>query len=170
MPQFVRAGLRYNRWLETEGRQPLEFPADVLTDLRTTGDELSVYEVTETITAERIAIALAAGKQDPDHTSYALFNQADVKKLIIAVSREKPGSTYDAGVNALHRDLKVGTAARLLALAELLARGQIVPILKDRVTKLLKEGFENGQLDHTKNPRLRDRVKAKIPTRPDEPH
>lgn len=65
MPQFVRADLRINRWLETEGRPPQDFPADVITDLKTKGDQLSVFEVTEAITAERIAIAISAAREVP---------------------------------------------------------------------------------------------------------
>jgi len=79
VPLFVRAGLRYDRWLETEGREPLDFPADVLTDLKTTGDQLSVFEVTGTIDAERIAIAVAAGKREPDDTSYAVFDESRLR-------------------------------------------------------------------------------------------
>ena len=163
MPLFVRAGLRYNRWLETEGREPLDFPADVLTDLKTTGDQLSVFEVADAISAERIAIAVAAGRQDPDDTSYAVFDRVAAETLGIAVSEDNPGGTCDAGVNALHRDLRVGTARRLLDFAGLLATGEIIPLLKEQVANLLRDGFESGRLDHTRNKRLCDKVKAQIP-------
>ena len=168
MPLFVRAGLRYNRWLETEGREPLDFPADVLTDLKTTGDQLSVFEVTAAVNAERIAIAVAAGRQDPDDTSYAVFDRVAAETLGIVVSQDNPGGTNDKEVNALHRDLQVGTARRLLEFAGLLASGEIVPLLKGEVTRLLKDGFESGRLDHTRNKRLCDKVKAQISKRQPE--
>jgi hypothetical protein len=31
VPLFVRGGLRYNPWLETKGRAPIDFPPDVIT-------------------------------------------------------------------------------------------------------------------------------------------
>jgi len=164
VPLFVRAGLRYDRWLETEGREPLDFPADVLTDLKTTGDQLSVFEVTGTIDAERIAIAVAAGKREPDDTSYAVFDRVAAETLGIVVSPDKPGGTFDADVNALHRDLLIGTARRLLDFAGLLASGEIAALPKKRVAELLKKGFESGRLDHTKNKPLCDKVKANVPT------
>lgn len=168
MPQLVRAGLRFNRWLETEGRAPLDFPADVVTDLRTTGDKLSVFQVTDLVSAERIAIAVAAGKNDPDQTAYAIFDRAAVEWLGIAIDNTKRGSTYDSAVNAVHYDLHVGTAGRLVQLAGVIAAGQIVPILKNRVVELLRAGFESGQLDHTKNRLLCDKVRANVPRRQDD--
>jgi hypothetical protein len=167
VPQFVRAGLRTNRWLETDGRTPQDFPADVITDLKTTGDEISMFEVTESISAERIAIAIAAGKRRPDHTGYAVFERADAERVGITL-KKSAGETYDAGVNDVHYDFHVGTAARLLELAGVIAAGEIIPILRKQVEQLLRSGFENGHLDHSKNKFLCDVVKARIPGQRDD--
>jgi hypothetical protein len=167
VPHLVRGGLRDDRWLETEGCAPLDLPADAIADLRTTDNALSVFEVTEAISAERSAIALAAApvKKEPDHIAYAVFDSAAVEALGIAITKT-PGDTIDAVVNQLHYDLQVGTAGKLLNLAALIASVPIVPVTKKRVGELLKAGFENGHLDHTRNPPLRDKVKAHIPGRP----
>jgi hypothetical protein len=169
VPLFVRAGLRYDRWLETEGLTPLDFPADVIGDLKTTGGELSVYEVTGTISAERIAIAVAATKSTPGPTAYAVFDRTAVEHLGIAISTEASGSTPDSAVNALHRDLRVESVRKLLDVAGVIAGADIVPILKKKVVGLLKDGFESGRLDYTKNPALCDRVKANVPGRQTKP-
>jgi hypothetical protein len=126
---------------------------------------LSVFEVTETVSAERIAIALAAspGKKDADHTAYAVFDQAAVAGLGITITKT-PGDTIDAAANLLHYDLGVGTAGKLVELAAVIASVRIEPITKKRVSELLKAGFENGHLDHTRNRLLCDKVKAQIPT------
>ncbi len=133
------------KWLVGLPSVPLDFPADVLGDLKTTGDELSVYEVTDTISPERIAIALAATKNKPDQTAYAVFDHTAVERLGIATSAEVPGNTPDAAVNALHRDLRIGTVRRLLDVAAVIASADIVPILKNTVVGLLKDGFESGR-------------------------
>lgn len=161
MPQFVRAGLRYNRWIETGGLDSLDFPADVLTDLKTSGDTLSVYEVSESVSAERIAIAVAAGKSDAAQTAYAVFEREAVERLGI-IPVKTPGDTIDSTVNGHHYDLPVGRALTLLELAEVIARSEPIPILKKVVTQLLKEGFESGRLDYTKNRRLADKVNAHL--------
>jgi hypothetical protein len=159
VPQFVRAGLRTNRWVETEGRAPHDFPADVIGDLRTTGDQVSVYEVTDAIDAQRIAIAVAAGKRQPDQTGYAVFDRSAVERLGIQVERTA-GETIDAAVNGTHYNLHIGTAGKLLEFAGVVASGRVVPILKKRVKELLREGFESRQLDHRRNQRLCDAVGA----------
>jgi hypothetical protein len=161
VPQLVRAGLRYNRWLETVGLAPFAFPADVITDLRTAGDRVSVFEITEQMGAERIAIALAAGKREPDQTSYSVFDRAAVEALGIALHKTA-GGTYDRAVNGVHYDVHVGNAQKLIELAGVIATGNMVPILKERVTELLRAGFESGQIDYTQNRLLCDKVKAQI--------
>jgi hypothetical protein len=164
VPFFVRAGLRDDRWLETQGLGPLELPADVLLDLRTVGNALSIYEVTEAIAAERIAVAVAAGRREPDQTAYGIFDDVAFGRLNIPVTKML-GTTFDAAVNPLHYDVSIGSTGKLLDFAALIANSTIVPITKKRVAELLKAGFENGQLDHTRNHVLRDKVKAQIPTR-----
>lgn len=164
MPQFVRGGIRYNRWLETEGRQPLDFPADVITDLLTKGDELSVFEIAEggPISAERVAIALIAHKPSPIETHYAVFDRAAVEAMGIEIIKRR-GGTHDAEVNDYHYDLRVRTAANLVRLAGIIAAGKLSSILKARATELLREGFEAGRLDYTQNKTLARGVHANIP-------
>jgi len=166
VPHLVRGGLRHDRWLETEGRAPLDLPADAIADLRTTGNVLSVFEVTETLSAERVAIALTAapGKKEPDHTAYAVFARAAVEGLGISITKTQ-GNTIDAAANLLHYDLTIGTAGKLLEFAAIIAGVPIVPITKKRVGELLKVGFESGQLDHARNSFLCAKVNAQIPTR-----
>jgi hypothetical protein len=166
VPQFVRAGLRTNRWLETESLTPQEFPADVITDLRTQGNKLSVYEVDASINAERIAIAIAAGKQKPDETGYAVFGREAVEALGIEIEKTK-GGTADAAVNARHYDLHVGTASKLLELAGIIAHGDIVPILGKRVEELLRVGLSSGQLDRARiNKKLRQMLEPNAAGQP----
>jgi hypothetical protein len=161
VPQFVRAGLKYNRWLETEGLSPLDFPPDILSDLRTIGNEISVYEATDAITPERIAIAFAAGptKKEPDQTAYAVFDRTAVENLGIEIARTE-GDTIDAAVNQLHYDLRIGSIRKLLDLAGVIATSELVAIPKKEARELMKDGFEKGRLDHTKNRTLCDRVGA----------
>jgi hypothetical protein len=155
---LVRAGLRYNRWVDTEGRRAPDYPADVITDLGTKGDMLSVFAVTDDVTAERIAAAVAAGKQSLQETGYAVFDQAGLVALGISLQKN-PGGTADAVVNGSHYDLAVGTAARLLSLAEAVAAGEIVPILKQDVERLLRAGLKSAQLDGNRmQPSLREKL------------
>jgi hypothetical protein len=163
--QFLRAGIRPDRWFvypEIEGLSPGDLQADAFLDLRTQGNSLSVFEFDGAVKPERIAIAVAAGKQKPDATGYAIFDRNAVEALGIEI-RKALGSTADTAVNALHCDLNVRTAALLLALAGVIAQGTIVPILPKHAEQLLKAGLESGQLDSNKvNKDLRKKLVAKI--------
>ena len=158
MPQFLRAGIRPDRWFvhpEIEWLGPGELQADALIDLRTQGNALSVFELDSTVNPERITIAVAAGRQKVDDTGYAIFDQDAVEALGIEIRRTQ-GGTADVTVNALHCDLCVRTATMLVALARAIAQGTITPILRKRVGELLKTGLESRQLDSGKvNPDLR---------------
>lgn len=129
-----------------------------MSDLRTQGNVLSVFELDGSVDPERITIAVAAGRQNPDATGYAIFDRAAVEVLGIG-SKKNPGGTADAVVNALHWDLGVRTATKLVALAEVIAQGAIAPILPKRVKELLKAGLQSGQLDPNKvNAELRSKL------------
>lgn len=140
----------------------------MITDLKTKGDLLSVFEVTDAVTAERIAVAVSAGKGKPDGITYAVFERAAVEGLGIPINK-KDGGTIDAVVNTVHYDLHVATASKLVDLAGVIANGQVASILKKDAIGLFRRGFESGQLDHTKNPDLCKRVNAVIPTHQEPP-
>ena len=168
MPQFVIAGLRPDRWLvypAIKDLPPGQLQADVFRDFRVQGNELSVFEPSATVSPERIAIAVAAGRETLDRhgTSHTLFDRAGVEARSIPI-RKTPGQTPDDAVNALHYDLIVGTAANLLALAEVISQGsKVAPILPKGVETLLKSGIQNGQLDAQRIPkRLRETLGIKV--------
>lgn len=150
MKRFVRAGLKHNRWVDTEGRLPGELPADVMKDLNTSRNMLSVFEVTDAIGAERIAAALAAKKDHPEEACYAVFDESSSSEYVVA-STKSPGETPDAEVNDLHYDLTIGTVGRLMGFAKVIADSALFPILKKRVVTLLQEGFASGHLDPKKS-------------------
>jgi len=157
----LRASIQPDRWFlhpEIESLGPRDVQADALLDLRTKGNKLSVFELDGTVDPERIAVAVAAGRQKPDATGYAIFGGAAVEALGIEVAVTK-GLTPDMAVNELHRDLDVRTAKNVVALAEAIARGTIQLILGKRVEELLRTGLESAQLDSGKiDPGLRKKL------------
>lgn len=149
MAQYLRVGLRPDRWLtypEIPWLGPGELQADAIGDLRTKGNTLSVFEVDDPANLERIAVAVAAGLEDPGEVGYAVFGREEVEALGIQIQRN-PGTTPDAAVNGLHHDLHNLTATQLVRLANVIAGGTIDAILPKRVRELIKEGVDAGQLD-----------------------
>lgn len=133
---------------------PGETQADAVDDLRTKGNALSVFEVDDPANVERIVVAFASGRMNPDHIGFAVFDGDAVGRLGIQIQKT-PGSTADAAVNALHHDLQQLTASQLAGLANIVAGGTTDQILRKRLTELLKDGLAAGRLDQDKvNPKL----------------
>ena len=55
--------------------------ADVFADLRTQDGNLSIYEVSESVSPERIATAMAATRGSIQHIDYVLIDSLELGKL-----------------------------------------------------------------------------------------
>jgi len=157
VPRLVRAGIDPERWLHEPGLAGDELQADALFDLRTTGNKLSVFELVEPITAERITVAVAAGKERPSDTGYVIFDSGELTALGIGVE-STPGGSADTEVNTLHRNLDIASDTKLLAFARnVVAPSEKVPIISERLAQLFQAGLESGQLEEGRvNPKLVD--------------
>lgn len=133
---------------------PGQLQADALLDLKTDENRLSVFEVNDLPNVERIATAIAAGRQNPDVLDYVVFDGAPLPALGINV-QQVPGTTADPSVNTLHHNLHQLTAGQLVAVADVIRQGTQRRILPKRVRQLVNDGLAAGRLDRTKvNPKL----------------
>lgn len=146
MPQFLIANLKLDRWLPEGWTKAGEVPADALVDLRTRGNELSVFEVDEPKNGERIVVAFAATRNELSEIGYAIFDGAPLAVLGIA-PQKSPGETPDDVVNALHYDLKALTATQVAGLAGAIANGTSQLILSKKLRGLLQAGLASKALD-----------------------
>ncbi len=137
----MRGGLRTNRWIQTGSLSPEDLPADVLNDLRTKGNILSVFQIDEVVTAERAAIAVTSGKDKPDETGYAVFDRAEVEALGIGIEKIKE-PLADVAASDRHYNLDVGTAGKLVKLAGVIAKAGVTPILARDVEARLLDGIQ----------------------------
>ena len=146
MSEFLIANLKLDRWLPEERTKAGEVPADALADLKTRGNELSVFEVDDSTNAERIVVAFSATKSDLADMGYAVFDGAPFDGLGI-VSHRSPGMTPDDLVNTLHYDLQHLTATQVAGLAGAVANGRSDLILAKRLRVLLRAGLDAKRLD-----------------------
>ena len=150
MPRFVRADIHEDRWYTAELPWLAQgaVPASALFDLRSKDNTLSLFELTEHVDSERIVIAVAAGRQSADDIGYAVF---DCEPHALGIRIEKAlGTTPDAGVNAVHYDLRQLTAQNLADLAAVIGAGDTRTILKSRVVALVAAGAASGNLERGK--------------------
>jgi hypothetical protein len=142
--------VKQNRWYKDDA-QPLldigDVPADPLGDLSTSQNRLSVFRVDEGLAnIERVARALACGRQHLDNVGYVLFDAALLERASIGLDATD-GQTDDAVVNRFHADLTNLTGNKLVALTRLiLLEGESDTILKKRIVELVREGLNSKEL------------------------
>ena len=132
-------------WLEQD-----ELQADALADLNTTDGNLSVFQVSENITAERITIALAATRRSVGTAGYVLFEESVLDPLKLEL-KKTPGKTPDEAVNGVHYNVTHIPAHKLLELAVAILPCQQNTLLKDEVRQKLALGIKEKRLDPTMN-------------------
>lgn len=151
--------VKQSYWLDDDDWQRHEAPADILSDLRTNGNELSVFFIPRdnAARATRVATAMAANKSKLDHYEYILFEAAALEPIVDEHVRPSAGDTPDQEVNRLHRDLIELSAGQVANIANAMwqARDGLVRLLQADVERLVADAIKAGQID-------RARVKTKI--------
>lgn len=135
-------------WMDVEIAQQLGgLQADALKNFQTTNNNLSLFYVDETCSAERIASVIALGRQSIDNVDYVVFEDAVLESAKVR-HRRADGDTADARVNQNHVDIIKLTAEQVKSLAqEIQARGTFSRLTKPRIISLLKQLHESGCLD-----------------------
>lgn len=116
---------------------------------------------------ERIAVALAAGRDELAQYDYALVDEERVAGVPITL-RKTPGGTCDEQVNDLHVDLVNLTATAVAKLAaivlEISKAGELRRILKPDMKDQIHKALELKHLDESRlNPKLRKALQVAPP-------
>ncbi|MHC5054370.1 MAG: hypothetical protein ACYTKD_06595 [Planctomycetota bacterium] len=143
------------RWFAGEGVY-----ADLLNDLRTRNNKLSLWRVAEDRSdLDDVIAALATTKDEPSNIDYAVFPEACVDCLGISVE-EAPGEAHLQDVNAKHFNLVEMTGEAVLALAgEIRKAADFGRKMKKDVLGFLRIAVAEGRLDPGK---LGGKVKALV--------
>jgi len=149
MPLLLRT-VKQNRWIKADAAPLLEkgdTPADPLGDMSTSGNCLSVYEVSEDRSnVERIVRAIAVGRQRIDSMGFVLFDSALLEEAAIQ-SKSTKGETPDKAANEWHLDLIELSGNKLVKLTRLiLEHGETDTVLKKRLRELVEDGITTKEL------------------------
>ena len=122
MPLLLRI-IRKSKWYkhpEVKWLGDDELQADALADIATSNNSLSVWEIADNRTnLDPVIAALAAMRGTTANVDFALLTLTAVQKKSIQIT-ETTGTTFDEQVNTLHRELTELSAAKLLALAQII--------------------------------------------------
>lgn len=147
-----RAAFHPVPWIEDGDVQ-----ADALYDLRTHGNELSVWMVPEDHSnLERVVAALAAARNSLDKLDYALIDLEVVRVLGIRVVKKK-GNSRDEQANELwHQDLTGLSGAKIVELAfRMRTEASFVRVPKGDVGSAIVKSIRDGFIDP-------DRIEASL--------
>ena len=160
--------VRPERWWRLEAWHDRgEVPADCVTDLRTSSNALSVFEVSDTREELEVMAALALEKaiggrdrrQSLDGSTGLLFEPGLLDHLQIHASASN-GRTKDVRVNARHRDLVELSGAKLASLAlELSKACQPQTYYKPQLLRAVVTAVGEGRIAKTSIP---DRVHEQL--------
>ena len=144
-------------WPEDSG-----LSSDALDDMRTNQCSLSVYAIIDAVDRKRVAVALAATRDDIAVMDYAVFEDSGLKSLGITI-RQTKGDTPDMDVNELHYDLGNLTVKRLAQLTEIVSAGEHKRIPRQDIKTSLYEAARDGRLniERIKSSKIRESLQAR---------
>jgi hypothetical protein len=150
MAKLLRKVKKQNHWFKADAVSLLEkgdVPADPLSDLNTSQNKLSVFQVDEGhVNIDRVARALALGPDHIDNVGYVIFDSSLLTQASIEFNHTY-GGTVDPVVNECHIDLINLSGNKLVKLAHLiLSEGESDTILKKRIKELVEEGINSKEL------------------------
>ncbi len=155
MASYVLRGVNWNRWYQAVEEKTVNengvceprLMADVLLDMKTTGNNLSVYFVSDT--PEQVlpvVVGLAAGKQRLDRFDYVLFRPELLDQLQIKY-RQSDGDSKHKEANKLHVDLEELTFYQLTELVLYICCDESTqlrrvekPIIGQEIIKAIRDG------------------------------
>lgn len=140
-------------WPEDSG-----LSCDALNDMRPDKCSLSVYAIMDVADRKRVAVALAATRDEIAHIDYAIFEGSSLESLGIAI-RQTKGDTPDRDVNELHYNLGNLTVKRLAQLAEIVSDGEHGRIPRQDIKTSLYEAASVGRLNMSQiKPKMRENL------------
>ena len=151
MSLLLRKVSNKNRWEglgEDDWIPPGEMQADLLGDLNTSDNELSLWRIeNDRSNVDRIIAAIAARRGKLDRVDFLLFDTEVLESLGIEC-RPHRGDSADPGINDLwHVDACELTASGLLSLAkEVKDRSEKSRILRQKVRELIQRSVSAGYI------------------------
>ena len=147
-------------------REDPSFPADSVTDLKTTRNKLSVWKASDDDETNDAIVALALGRQSLDKLCFVYLDENDLKRIGIDALQDEPGSAPGIESDTIlnrHMNLQQIDYTRLGKLTEYIFKQlddeNCVYKTKKELSELLLEYKEKGLV----NPGImNDRLRKKL--------
>lgn len=128
-----------------------DVPADALTDLRSDGNELSVWGVEPDRSNLNVAlVAVASNRKRLEKLDYTLVDEAILPTIPIKCVPSEGGTPHPAANATLHRDLVELAARKVADLAQKMMPLERVRIPEKQVAVLLRDALRSGAIDRAR--------------------
>ncbi len=128
-----------------------EVPADALTDLRATDNELSVWRVDpDQKNLNDVLAAIASHRDRLDKLDYTLIDEAVLQPLSVECVKSEAKTPHPLANTSAHRDLIKLTVRKIARLAHEMMQLPRVRVPEKQVKQLLVDALESGALERSK--------------------
>jgi len=118
LPFIIRVSRNKNNWIIPEQFEDGQIPGDVLKDLNTEKNTLSLFRLENKEALKRFVPAFASSRNKEDKFDYILFDSALLKDFEPYFDESKKSNLPDHEVNKWHFDITTLSAQNILSLAE----------------------------------------------------
>jgi len=140
------------KWLKPDWMDPEEVPADALTDLRSSQNELSVWSVErDKSNLDTVLVAVGSNRERLDKLDYALFDEDILPAIQIKCTKSEGETPHVIANKVMHRDLVELTAQKVAHLARaLMPPTEHVRVSERSLQRLLQNALRDGSLDRSR--------------------
>ena len=149
---FLLRKITKPKWYDTDWLPRGEVPADGLVDLRTDGNELSVWRVEpDESNLNAIVAALAGRGKRIDKLDYVLLDDDVVTRLQIGCVQSDGDSPHTDANSRWHRDLVQLTATKIIELAREVKRREAghKRVNQHAIKRILKNALDSGAMQRS---------------------
>ena len=139
------------KWIRPDWMSLDDIPADVLSDLRATNNELSVWSTeSDRSDLDAVIVAAAASREHLDKLDYTLFDENALSSLGIRCVRSDGETPHRHANKEMHRDLVQLTAQKVVRLAYMMMPLERVRVSEKQVRLMLTRAIAQGDLERTR--------------------
>ena len=146
---FVLRTISKSKWYKTEKVHWLpegELQADVLNDLQTKGNKLSVWRIDiNRSNLQQVITALAANRDHISNLDYVLLEECTLSAFDIKIE-DSPGETPDDEANAYHCELVELSLKKLLRLVKIIRKADRKRVTEPKIKQLLLEAIDSRRI------------------------
>lgn len=142
------------KWIAPNHWKVGDIPADVLTDLRTSENGLSVWKIdADKSNLDSAVIAAASNRDRLDKLDYAIFDETVLSPLGIRCTKSDGNSPHQSANVTMHRDLTELTVEKVAGLAAVMMPLERVRVSQSKIKCMLLSAINGNVLEKTRIPK-----------------